>query len=250
MTRTSPFIAPRSAAGCTRIYEEKISGANRNRPELARLLDHLRGGDVVVVYRLDRLARSTRDLLDIAELIKEAEAGLRSLSEPWADTTSPAGRMVLTIFAGIAEFERALIHQRTGSGRAAARARGVRFGRPPKLTAEQVVVARRLIDEGTAVRETARILNVHAATLYRALGTMTASSARPVAEGPRMSRWEHDISARNDSRSVVSDGDRAFLHARRRRICRRPATAEGVEPAGARPSDRLPQDDRRDTQFG
>lgn len=158
------------AAGCDRIYEEKLSGASRNRPELARLLDHLRRGDVVVVHRLDRLARSTRDLLDIAELIKEAEAGLRSLGEPWADTTSPAGRMVLTVFAGIAEFERALLHQRTGAGRTAARARGVRFGRPPKLTAEQVVLARRLIDEGTAVRAAARILKVHAATLYRALG--------------------------------------------------------------------------------
>lgn len=107
-------------AGCTRIYEEKLSGANRNRPELARLLDHLRGGDVVVVYRLDRLARSTRDLLEIAEQLKEADAGLRSLSEPWADTTSPAGRMVLTVFAGIAEFERTLIHERTGAGLAAA----------------------------------------------------------------------------------------------------------------------------------
>lgn len=159
------------AAGCDRIYEEKLSGASRNRPELARLLDHLRRGDVVVVTRLDRLARSTRDLLDIAELIKEAEAGLRSLGEPWADTTSPAGRMVLTVFAGIAEFERALLHQRTGAGRAAARARGVRFGRPPKLTAEQVGLARRLIEEGAAVRETARILKVHAATLYRALET-------------------------------------------------------------------------------
>jgi DNA invertase Pin-like site-specific DNA recombinase len=158
-------------AGCGRIYEEKLSGASRNRPELARLLDHLRRDDVVVVYRLDRLARSTRDLLDIAELIKEAEAGLRSLCEPWADTTSPAGRMVLTVFAGIAEFERALLQQRTGAGRAAARARGVRFGRRPKLTAEQVVVARRLIDEGTAVCEMARILKVHVATLYRALGT-------------------------------------------------------------------------------
>jgi DNA invertase Pin-like site-specific DNA recombinase len=84
--------------------------------------------------------------------------------------------MVLTVFAGIAEFERALIHQRTGAGRAAAR-RGVRFGRPPKLTAEQVHVARRLIDEGTAVRETARILNVHAATLYRALGTAVSGDA-------------------------------------------------------------------------
>jgi len=164
-------------AGCTRIYEEKLSGANRNRPELVRLLDHLRGGDVVVVYRLDRLARSTRDLLEIAEQLKEADAGLRSLSEPWADTTSPAGRMVLTVFAGIAEFERALIHERTGAGRAAARARGVRFGRPPKLTAEQLVVARHLIDEGTAVREAARILNVHTATLYRRLRTVAAEHA-------------------------------------------------------------------------
>jgi DNA invertase Pin-like site-specific DNA recombinase len=92
-----------TAAGCARIYEEKLSGASRNRPELARLFDHLRRDDVVVVCRLDRLARSTRDLLDIAELIKEAEAGLRSLCGPWADTTSPAGRMVLTVFAGIAD---------------------------------------------------------------------------------------------------------------------------------------------------
>ena len=156
-------------AGCQRIYEEKISGAQRNRPELNRLLDHLRPGDVIVVSRLDRLARSTRDLLEIAEQLKAAEAGLRSLHEPWADTTSPAGRMVLTVFAGIAEFERALIHERTGAGRKAAKLRGVRFGRPPKLTAEQIALAHRLIGEGTAAREAARMLNVHAATLYRAL---------------------------------------------------------------------------------
>src|SRR4051794_41061186 len=81
-------------------------------------------GDVVVVARLDRLARSTRDLLEIAEQLKDAGAGLRSLGEPWADTTSPAGRMVLTVFAGIAEFERALIHQRTSAGRTAAKKRG------------------------------------------------------------------------------------------------------------------------------
>src|SRR6476646_6095121 len=118
-------------AGCRRVYEEKVSGARRDRPQLARLLDQLRGGDVVVVHRLDRLARSTRDLLEIAELLRDAGAGLRSLGEPWADTTSPAGRMVLTVFAGIAEFERALIHQRTSAGRTEAKKRGVRFGRPP-----------------------------------------------------------------------------------------------------------------------
>ena len=136
-------------AGCKRIYEEKVSGATRDRPALTRMLDQLREGDVVVVARLDRLARSTRDLLEIAGILKEGGIGLRSLGEPWADTTSPAGKMVLTVFAGMAEFERALIHQRTSSGRVAARMRGVRFGRPPKLTPEQIALGRRLVDEGT-----------------------------------------------------------------------------------------------------
>ena len=99
--------------GCERIYADKLSGANRDRIELNRLLDQLRAGDVIVVTRLDRLARSTRDLLEIAEKIKQLRAGLRSMAEPWADTTSPAGMMVLTVFAGIAEFERSLIIDRT-----------------------------------------------------------------------------------------------------------------------------------------
>ena len=156
-------------AGCKRVYEETVSGAKRSRPELSRMLDQLRADDVVVVSRLDRLARSTRDLLDIAEQLKEVEAGLRSLHEPWADTTSPAGRMILTVFAGIAEFERELIHERTGAGRVSAKARGVRFGRPPKLTANQIALARRLVAEGTSVPEASRILKVHRSTLYRAL---------------------------------------------------------------------------------
>ncbi|MGP5356234.1 recombinase family protein [Pseudomonas helleri] len=159
-----------SAMGCQRIFEEKVSGAKRDRPELGRLLDHLRTGDVVTVTRLDRLARSTSDLLHIAERINDSGAGLRSLAEPWADTTSPAGRMVLTIFAGIADFERSLIGERTSAGRAAALARGVRFGPRPALNAEQIIHARRLIEEeGRPVAEAARILNVHRATLYRAL---------------------------------------------------------------------------------
>ena len=155
--------------GCQRIYEEKMSGAKRSRPELNRMLEQLRAGDVVVVSRLDRLARSTRDLLEIAEQLKQAEAGLRSLHEPWADTTSPAGRMVLTVFAGIAEFERELIQERTGSGRLAAKARGVRFGRPTKLSGDQVKLAQRLIGEGHPVLEVAKLLKVHRTTLYRAL---------------------------------------------------------------------------------
>lgn len=161
--------------GCHRIFEEKVSGAKRDRPELGRLLDHLRAGDIVTVTRLDRLARSTSDLLHIAERIKDTGAGLRSLAEPWADTTSPAGRMVLTIFAGIADFERSLISERTSAGRSAALARGVRFGPRPALSAEQIAHARRLIEEeGRSVTEAARILNVHRATLYRALARAPA----------------------------------------------------------------------------
>lgn len=166
-------------AGCQRLYEEKLSGAKRARPELERMLDHLRAGDVVVVSRLDRLARSTRDLLDIAERLRERDAGLRSLQEPWADTTSPAGRMVLTVFAGIAEFERALIHDRTHFGRLAAQARGVRFGRPVKLSSDQVALAQRLISEGQTVREVAKMLKVHRSTLYRAIAPADTTSDMP-----------------------------------------------------------------------
>ena len=121
------------------------------------MLDHLRPGDVLTVMRLDRLARSTTDLLQIAERLKNIGAGLRSLAEPWADTTSPAGRMVLTIFAGIADFERSLIDERTSAGRAAAKAKGVRFGPKPVLSPEQIAHARRLIEEGQSVSEVARL---------------------------------------------------------------------------------------------
>lgn len=159
------------AAGCVRIFEEKASGAKRDRPELARMLDYLQPGNVVTITRLDRLARSTADLLNIAERIKEAGAGLRSLAEPWADTTTPAGRMVLTVFAGIADFERSLIVERTSAGRIAAKARGVRFGPSPALSADQIAHAHQLINEDKRpVAEVARLLKVHRATLYRALG--------------------------------------------------------------------------------
>lgn len=158
------------AAGCTKLFSEKITGTRRDRPELDRMLDHLRPGDVVTVTRLDRLARSTRDLLDIAEQLQAKGAGLRSLAEPWADTTTPAGRMVLTVFAGIAEFERSLIVDRTRQGREAAKARGVKFGPRPTLSLAQIEHARELIDlEGRTVKETAALLGVHRSTLYRAL---------------------------------------------------------------------------------
>ena len=165
-------------AGCERLFEEKVSGARRDRPELERLLDQLRGDDVVVVTRLDRLARSTGDLLEIARAIRAKEAGLLSLAEPWADTTSPAGRMVLTIFAGIAEFERELIRQRTDEGRQAARRRGVTFGRPSKLRPDQRELVTRLLQEGRSVSEVARTFNVHPATIYRCI-EMPVLRSRP-----------------------------------------------------------------------
>lgn len=158
-----------AAAGCQRIFSEKISGASLRRPELERMLDHIRSGDALTVTRLDRLARSTRDLLSIAERLNDVGAGLRSLCEPWADTTSPAGRMVMTVFAGIAEFERSLIVDRTREGRKRAQAQGVRFGPKEKLSQERIEHASRLIGEGQAVTEVAHLFGVHRSTLYRAL---------------------------------------------------------------------------------
>ena len=154
-------------ADCTRIYREKVSGAYRDRPELNRMLDQLREGDVVTVWKLDRLARSTRNLLEIVETISSTGARFQSLSEPWADTTTHAGKMIMTIFAGIAEFERDLIRERTGAGRVDAQKRGVRFGRPKKMNEDQRELAQRLLKEGKSVRDVARTFSVHPATLYR-----------------------------------------------------------------------------------
>ena len=158
-----------SIAGCEKLFEEKISGAARNRPKLEKLVEQLRKGDVLVVTRLDRLARSTSELLRIAERITEKKAGLQSLDEHWADTTSPSGRMIMTVFAGIAEFERTLILSRTQDGRAAAQARGVAFGRPKKMLPDQQELARELVRDGKSISAVARTFNVHPATIYRVL---------------------------------------------------------------------------------
>jgi DNA invertase Pin-like site-specific DNA recombinase len=154
-------------AGCKRVYREKAAGAKNTRPEVQRMLDQLREGDTVVVWKLDRLARSTRHLLETMEGISEAGARFLSLSEPWADTTTHAGKMIMTVFAGIAEFERDLIRERTAAGREAARKRGVYFGRPRKLNMEQEQLVQRLLDEGKPVRDVARTFDVHVATIYR-----------------------------------------------------------------------------------
>ncbi len=158
-----------SVAGCEKLFEEKLSGAKRTRPKLEKLIEQLRKGDVLVVTRLDRLARSTSELLRIAERLTEKSAGLQALDEPWADTTSPSGRMVMTIFASIAEFERTLIISRTNDGRVAAKARGVTFGRPKKMHLDQQELARQLVRDGKSISAVARTFNVHPATIYRVI---------------------------------------------------------------------------------
>ena len=162
---------------CQRVFREKLSGAHRQRPELARLCEQLRSGDTVVVLRLDRLARSTRDLLEIMEAIGEAGASFRALSEPWADTTTPAGKMIMTVFASIAEFERDLIRERTGAGRIAAQAPGVRFGRPLKLNDEHRSLALRLLKEDKSVNEVAKTFTVHGVTIYRLMAEPASAQA-------------------------------------------------------------------------
>jgi DNA invertase Pin-like site-specific DNA recombinase len=155
------------AAGCAKVYSEKISGVRSDRPELAKLLRRLNPGDVLMVTRLDRLARSTRDLLNILDTIAKAEAGFKSVADAWADTTTPHGRLMLTILGGLAEFERELIRARTGEGRTRAKARGVRFGRPPSLTVHQRQEVIQRLAEGVAQADLARTYGVSQATISR-----------------------------------------------------------------------------------
>ena len=130
-------VAALTAAGAAPVFRETASGAKTDRRELAKALRALDTGDTLLVTRLDRLARSTRDLLNILDTIATTGAGFRSLSDAWADTTTPHGRLMLTVLGGLAEFERELIRARTGAGPIRAKARGVHMGRPPKLTPHQ-----------------------------------------------------------------------------------------------------------------
>ena len=155
------------AAGVERIFSEKVSGVAARRPELERALDQLEAGDVLVVTKLDRLARSTLDLLRITDLIGKEGAGFKSLGDPWADTTSAHGRLMLTVLSGIAEFERSLILQRTNEGRARAMAEGIRFGRKPKLTKHQAREALKRVAAGEPLREIALSYAVDHSTISR-----------------------------------------------------------------------------------
>ena len=155
------------AAGCAKVLKEKVSGAETDRAELGKALRRLEPGDVLVVTRLDRLARSTRDLLNILAAIAEREAGFRSLKDTWADTTTPHGRLMLTVLGGLAEFERELIRARTGEGRRRAKDRGVRFGRPAALTPHQRAEALERLAQGEAQADLARSYGVSQATISR-----------------------------------------------------------------------------------
>ena len=157
------------AAGCVTVFREVASGAKSDRANLAQLVGQLAADDVVIVTRLDRLARSTRDLLNTLATITGKGAAFRSLGDAWADTTTPHGRLMLTVLGGLAEFERELIRSRTSEGRNRAKAQGVKFGPKPKMTDHQKREAIRLREAGEPVPDIARSYNVSRWTISRAL---------------------------------------------------------------------------------
>ena len=204
------------AAGCEKVFQEKVSGARADRRQLGRLLAAIGGDDVLIVSRLDRLARSTRDLLNILGTLAERGAAFRSLSDQWADTTTPHGRLMLTVLGGLAEFERELIRARTGEGRQRAKARGQHMGRPPALTPHQRREALEALAAGTATQaELARRFNVSQATLSRLTNQGAAAlppAARPImdAETERAARaFLRHIEGRYPVQEALLFGSRA-----------------------------------------
>jgi DNA invertase Pin-like site-specific DNA recombinase len=157
------------AAGCEKLFVEKASGAQRDRPELLAALDYLRAGDSLVVWKLDRLARSLKQLIETVELLESRRIGLRSLTEA-IDTTTAGGKLVFHVFGALAEFERSIIRERTKAGLEAARARGKKGGRPPALVAKDLAAAKAMLtDPEITMEEVAKRLRVAPSTLYRHL---------------------------------------------------------------------------------
>ena len=155
------------AERCDKIFQEKLTGFDRRRPQLEKMLKQMESGDTLLVTSLDRLARSTHDLFVITQKLEAAEASFRSIREPWADTTSSMGKFLLTVFAGLSELERNLINERTDEGRTSAKKRGVKFGRKSKLTPHQQDQVRTMLLEGHSIRAIARHFNVGVATIDR-----------------------------------------------------------------------------------
>jgi DNA invertase Pin-like site-specific DNA recombinase len=155
--------------GCEKIFTEKASGAQRDRPQLKAALDYMRGGDTLIVWKLDRLARSLKQLIETVEELEQRKIGFRSLTEA-IDTTTPGGKLIFHIFGGLAEFERSIIRERTNAGLQAARARGRTGGRPPALTEKGLSEAKALLrDPDITVNQVAKRLGVAPSTLYRHL---------------------------------------------------------------------------------
>lgn len=155
------------AVGCERLFSEQVSSRKQDRPQLAAALDYCRSGDVLVVWRLDRLGRSLRELIDVVNALAARGVGFRSLRES-IDTTTPGGRLVFHVFGSLAEFERDLIRERTMAGLASARARGRRGGRPSKLGDKQIALASSLMrDRETPASVVAETLGISRSTLYR-----------------------------------------------------------------------------------
>jgi DNA invertase Pin-like site-specific DNA recombinase len=158
------------AERCATIYREKASGAQADRRELQRLLKAIQPGDVVTVTRIDRLARSTFDLFAIVKAITDAGGQFQSLAEPWADTSTSTGRLMIAVLGGLADVERDLIRTRTAEGRSRAKARGQHMGRPSALTPQQAAEARQRRHDGATLRELADSYNVSMATISRVSG--------------------------------------------------------------------------------
>jgi len=157
------------AAGCEKVFVEKASGAQRDRPELLAALEYVRAGDSLVVWKLDRLARSLKQLIETVELLDSRDIGLRSLTEA-IDTATAGGKLVFHVFGALAEFERSIIRERTKAGLDAARARGKKGGRPPALAAKDVAAAKAMLsDPDITMEEVAKRLRIAPSTLYRHL---------------------------------------------------------------------------------
>ena len=153
--------------GCDRIFQEKYTGTRKDRPELLRMMDMLREGDTVIICELTRLSRSVKDLFDLVEQVEKAGANIKSLKEPWLDTTTPQGRLLFTIFSGVSQFERELIRERTMEGLASARARGRMGGRPGK---DKKIVEQALTlydSKAYSVDEISKTTGISRATLYK-----------------------------------------------------------------------------------
>jgi DNA invertase Pin-like site-specific DNA recombinase len=165
-------LAALKKEGCEKIFTDKVSGAIRKRPELDKCLKRLNAGDVLVVWKLDRLGRSLRDLITLLDDLKGQGVKFKSLTEA-IDTQTPTGRAMWQMVGVLAELERSLIQERTKAGREAAKQRGVKLGRKPKLLPQQVAHARKLIEDGKSPKQVAQLLGVARSTLYVRLGTAT-----------------------------------------------------------------------------